>query len=102
MSLIAAPADVADLHPTCDGWTRSFPWQRSTRRRDHYEATFFKRCLSEATSDGEASLKPVRVYINRNIIKNAAAAWEIARQLKAARVPRRRQRVRSRIKGNEK
>lgn len=90
MNLLDAPADVAELHPKIDGWSRSIPWRRSVWRRDHYEATYIvKPCLSEATSKTVASLKPVRVYVHRNVIKNPAAAWDIARQITAGRRPSR-------------
>lgn len=86
MSVLDAPADVAQLHPKIDGWTRSTPWRRSMLRRDHYQATYCpKQCLANASSTDVALLKPVRVFVPRSYIKNAAAAWDIARQITAGR-----------------
>lgn len=87
MSLLDAPADIAELYAAIDGWTRSTPWRRSMLRRDHFQATYScsKQCYSDASSKKVASLKPVRVFVHRNVIKNSAAAWDIARQITAGR-----------------
>lgn len=90
MKLLDAPADVAQLHPRIDGWTRQIPWRRSLWRRDHYEVTYcLKQCFAGVSSKKVAVLKPVRVYVHRDVIKNAAAAWEIARQITSGRRPTR-------------
>lgn len=78
MSLINAPADIADLHPSAADWARDMPWHWS-KRSDHFETTFSRTGAR------------VRVYIHRNIIKDGAAAlWETTRQIKVATNPRRR------------
>jgi hypothetical protein len=68
-----APDDIAQLYATSDGWTRDKPWHRSSRA-DHFETTYSIEVAQK-----------VRVYLAKNVIKNEAAAlWEIARQIKSA------------------
>jgi hypothetical protein len=68
-----APDDIAQLYAAIDSWTRDMPWHRSTRA-EHFETTY--------SIEGA---QKVRVYLAKNVIKNEAAArWEIARQIKSA------------------